>query len=390
MKIVKESLNEINFERGISPKEALGIGPSELIKPYSCKALGYDNWGVFSFTIPEISNLNFDQFFLIGRAANKSDTKNKPPAVKQALKLIKDLRPYKCKRDDDMADNYSVGCIYSTPIGKIITVFREADYIWGDKKAAINLKIWETPVSALTESSKLNEVNFERGKDPREAMNIGKKAQLMNDMKKIHMDGDEIDISDKFVILPNKNAADWEHERICELAIKYMPNPYSDFVKHIRKHNIRVDFAVEEAYKNGMDPEDIKSLLVYSPDKGAAGSAKIALTKITRTPEKIEEDEEENVYIFIGYTDKVPTMVNGKKYYEEKFMVENMIKIDKYNPADLSQVTGMKLRVRYQEHKYDDYAVYMLKVPKFVMDEESYHEIPEHLQDIVEKYKEKI
>jgi hypothetical protein len=50
----------------------------------------------------------------------------------------------------------------------------------------------------------------------------------------------------------------------------------------------------------------------------------------------------------------------------------------------------MKLRVRYQEHKYPDYAVYMLQIPKDLMDEESYYEIPEHLQDIVEKYKRKI
>ena len=101
-------------------------------------------------------------------------------------------------------------------------------------------------------------------------------------------------------------------------------------------------------------------------------------------------EEEYNTYIFIGYTDKVPVEVNGKQYYEDKFVVENMVKIDMYNPNDLNMVSGMKLRTRYQNYPDDSGGTFAVKVPAELMDEDSYSEIPDHMQEIIEKYKFKI
>jgi len=237
---------------------------------------------------------------------------------------------------------------------------------------------------------KLNEISFERGKDPRESMNIGKKAQVISELKKASMDGNEVDITEKFMIIPNKNMQSYELDRTRDIAIKYMPTIYSEFVKRIMKKGTILKVVIDDAISSGMSPDEIKDLLVYSNGENDISGAKIYLAKVSRDEEKIREDEENNIYIFIGYTDKVPVTINGKQYYEDKFTVENMIKIDKYDASQLSQVTGMKLRVRYQEHKHPDYGVYMLNIPKEVMDEENYYEIPEHLQEIVEKYKRKI
>jgi hypothetical protein len=250
----------------------------------------------------------------------------------------------------------------------------------------------------------LNEISFERGQDPMTSMGVGKKNLVIDELKKRGMTGDEVDISPKFIITPNKKASSYEMDRILKIGVKYMPEPYAELAHLLlslkkqgpQRYSVSMspmkplNKCISDTYAAGASKEDIELILDNYGDSTERSEGKIYLAKLARTKEREEEDEENNIYIFIGYTDKVPVTINGKQYYEDKFAVDNMIKIDKYNPAELSQVAGMKLRVRYQEHKYPDYAVYMLQIPKDLMDEESYYEIPPHLQDIVEKYKKKI
>lgn len=233
-------------------------------------------------------------------------------------------------------------------------------------------------------------VSFQRGQDPKKAMGLGIKVLVERALKEAGYKGNELEVLPSSVIIFSKNAAYWQLDKLQEIALKYMPSKFSDLIKKLKGSSVGSPFekTIKEAIENGIDPEDLKVLLDNYTDKASYG--KILLTKYTRSPEKEQEDEENNVYIFIGYTDKVPTFVNGKKYYEDKFTVESMVKIDKYNPDHLSMVTGMKLRVRYQGHEHEDYGVYMITVPKFLMDEDKYYEIPEHVQEIVEKYKRKI
>lgn len=247
-------------------------------------------------------------------------------------------------------------------------------------------------------------VSFQRGKDPMTSMGVGKKNLVIDELKRRGMTGDEVDISPKFVITPNDKAAYHDRDRILEIGVKYMPEPYAEFAHFLlsqkkqgpQRYSVTMPMmkslkqAIDDVYTAGASKEEIELILDHYGDSTERNEGKIYIAKLARTPEKEQEDEENNIYIFIGYTDKVPVTINGKQYYEDKFTVENMIKIDKYDPSQLSQVGAMKIRVRYQEHKYPDYGVYMLQVPKEVMDEENYYEIPEHLQDIVEKYKRKI
>lgn len=236
-------------------------------------------------------------------------------------------------------------------------------------------------------------IKFERGKDPRAAMGIGKKAKILDKLKAQDVKPEYVEFGPNSIPYPSTKMTYWEGDRvkaaIKAAGIETMDPEERELVLELRKGN--TEDAVQDAWDAGVPGEIIEFILDNYTEEGKGSShGKIFLKKLQRTEEERQADDDENIYIFIGYTDKVPIEINGKKYYEDKFMVENMIKVDKYNPADLNQVTGMKLRVRYQEHKYDDYGVYMLKVPKELMDEDNYYEIPDHLQEIVEKYKVKL
>ena len=64
-----------------------------------------------------------------------------------------------------------------------------------------------------------------------------------------------------------------------------------------------------------------------------------------------------------------------------------MIKLERYNPGALQSVSMMKTRARVQ---YSDGDVYMVDIPKFMMDDDKYEEIPDLWYDTIDKYKRKI
>lgn len=240
----------------------------------------------------------------------------------------------------------------------------------------------------------LNEVNFERGQNPKAAMGIGRTEKLYKDLEEAGFEKDQIEISDNFIIYPtNKKGVSpgWgSKERIQSIALNHMEEKFVKFAESLGDiHTHSVKGAIEEAIEDGLSEEEI--LLIakhYSANGNIYGEVKIYTSDLFRDDKKKEEDDEENIYLFIGFMDKKPVEVNGKTYYEDKFSVESMVKVDKYDPGQLSMVHPMKIRARYQ---YPDGGnVYMLKVPNYVMDEDHYSEIPDHLQEIVEKYKVKL
>ncbi len=235
-------------------------------------------------------------------------------------------------------------------------------------------------------------MDFERGQDPKKVMGLGKRVQIEKDLEEVGIRMEDVEILDDFVIL-NKGVGFSAEDNLYIIQLKYMPAKKAAFVEDLRNSKGDPKEAVDQALEDGIPSEEIR-VLIDEFGKYENGyqtidhktPAVIHLTKVTRDEETIEYDEEYNTYAFIGFMDKKPITVNGKQYYEDKFSVEAMIKIDRYDQVSLNSVTGMKLRARYDDH---DSNVYFVKVPKDMMDEERYKEIPDHMQEIIEKYKQR-
>jgi len=244
----------------------------------------------------------------------------------------------------------------------------------------------------------LNEISFERGQSPKAAMGIGLVDKLHKALEKAGYEKTDAEISTNGVIHPSDSYGSGyggDDGSFHKFLAGYMEPKKAAIAKILLRGKNQpsksIQEAIKEAYEDGISVESLELLIDhYSESDSTKTAAKIQIAKLTRTKEKEKFEDEYNTYIFIGYTDKVPVEVNGKQYYEDKFVVENMVKIDMYNPGDLQMVSGMKLRTRYQNYPGDSGGTWAVKVPKELMDEDSYHEIPGNMQDIVEKYKFKI
>ena len=67
---------------------------------------------------------------------------------------------------------------------------------------------------------------------------------------------------------------------------------------------------------------------------------------------------------------------------------ETIVKIDKFNIADLQSVGAMKMRAKVQYG--GDGNVFMIKLPKELFDEKYYDKIPDGFDELFDKYKTKI
>lgn len=240
---------------------------------------------------------------------------------------------------------------------------------------------------------------FTKEFDPIKDMNIGLKNQILNDLKEINVYENDISFEDDgtFFIKEKRNIP---LEPFAAIQEKYFPFPQKVLLHNLLHSKLPIKQLIDQARLDGLTFEQIDKIIKhtlknmqfhnirYDQVKHDLAEADIYMAKLKRTKEQEKEDEENNIYVFIGYTDKKPVIINGKKYYEDKFTVENMVKIDKFNVDQLAQINMMKLRLRFQN--YPDGAVYMLKIPKKLMDKNNYYEIPDYLYDIVVKYKKKI
>jgi len=243
---------------------------------------------------------------------------------------------------------------------------------------------------------------FTEDSDPMEDMNIGTLGHIKKDLEKIGWEKDRIIIMDDYTILrlPEFTGSSYKTDNLLQIQLKYLPKEKLEFVTNfltIKKNSpdITKELTVylKKALKDKISPKDIKILLgEFTGNEIGAGKILktygiILLSKLTRTKDQKEFDNEYNTYAFIGYMDKSPVEIKGKKYYEDKFQVEKMIKIDKYNLGDLHSLEAMKLRVQYSDHTS---SVYTVSLPKFMMNEDEYAEIPDIWRDMIEKYKKRI
>jgi hypothetical protein len=243
---------------------------------------------------------------------------------------------------------------------------------------------------------------FTSDSDPIKDMNVGKKNQILNDLKKIGIKEEDIILNDDYSFFIKMK--DHEPSAFFTVQMKYFPPEKAKLIDRIKNTDDDIKDIIDEAIKNGISIKDIKYIVTYmltnldynnrrwNTSKRDLTQAEIYLTKLSKTKKERKAEEENNIYVFIGYYDKVPVDVNGKKYFEKKFCVENMVKFDKYNVGQLLSIEAMKHRVMAQYGKGNDYEaeVYMLTIPKFIMDEDNYYNIPEEHRYLIEKYKVKI
>ncbi len=258
----------------------------------------------------------------------------------------------------------------------------------------------ETKQDNIKES--LNE-KFIEDSDPIKDMNIGKKNQILSDLKKMGLTENEIIFHDDLsFFMTDKVKRNYSLSDFSNLQIKYFPKAKAKLLNRLNNTNDDIKDIIKDAYNERISKEDILFIIDYVFSHMNYNhhryhirhedlqQAKIYIQKLGRTKEQVEEDKEYNIYIFIGFMDKVPVKVGNKTYYEDVFNTETLVKIDKYNVSDLLQVPMMKLRARTQYSGNSESGVYMVKIPKDLMDEHTYRSIPEEYYDIVVKYKQRI
>jgi hypothetical protein len=233
---------------------------------------------------------------------------------------------------------------------------------------------------------------FTQESDPIEDMNIGIKNKILNDLKPLKIEEKDIIIKDDGTI---KYRGYYKPSGFLEVQMRYMPNEKKEFVKKITEicaksftPNI-LEECISEAFKNNISSEDIKDLSQEFGSNEFYKYAKIIIEKLSRTKKQIKHDNTHNIYIFIGFNEKVPIEVKGKKYYEDSLGTESIVKIDKFNYGDNLMVSMAKIRARAQYFDQDG-EVYMIELPKEVLDGDRYEKIPDYLYDIFDKYKRKI
>jgi len=261
----------------------------------------------------------------------------------------------------------------------------------------------------IANQSGVNE-KFTEGGDPIQDMNIGIRNQIQKDLEQIGLKLEDVEIDDDFLIttINNKKLVWGTEDKFRDIQLKYLSEEKRKLAKGIlRIENLyggqnripvfqqtrkdTLEECIKEALKDKISVKDIEKYIKTFASYNLQKESELPLAKLTRTKKKIKEDKENNVYVFIGYMDKTPIHVKGKVYYEDKFQVEKMVKIhDRYNHGELAQIAMMKMRANAQYGGQSGAGVFRLDVPKFLMDEDYYSEIPDHVRDIVEKYKRRI
>jgi len=240
---------------------------------------------------------------------------------------------------------------------------------------------------------------FTQESDPLKDMNIGEINRIRKSLKEFGIPETDIEIDDNFEIYYKRGFS--KPYGLIQLQLQQLSPEKRTFVQEIsrlqnKQYGPTVDPQAEfqkniqDALNNGISSKDIRKLVNEFGDEHQKKILTIPLTKMTRTKQKVKEDEENNLYVFIGYTEKSPVTINGEKYYKDKLQAEKLVKIDRYNLRDLQMVSMMKLRAQVQYGHKEEGAVYMIYVPKDFMDEESYDGIPDEYRYIIEKYKKKI
>jgi hypothetical protein len=228
---------------------------------------------------------------------------------------------------------------------------------------------------------------FERGQDPYKNMDIGTRQKIQSELEDLDIDPKNIKIDSDFTI-NIVSAPRWRDDDILAIQKKYYNEAQNEFLSKIQdKGKLSTNLAIDKALEDGLSLKNIKNTIEAWGHPDIQKKAEIYLAKLGRTEKDKQFDDENNIYVFIGFNDKKPVTINGKKYYEDKFGTESIIKLDKFNPAELMQIPMMKMRAQTQ---YPDGAVYMIHIPKDWMDEDRYGELPEDYYQIILDHMKKI
>lgn len=243
---------------------------------------------------------------------------------------------------------------------------------------------------------------FTEDSDPISDMGIGKKAQILKAIEGIGFNEKNIIFHDDLSFFSNENLRR-DNIGLYDIQQKYFPEAKAKLMKSIKETDEPIESIIDEAKKDGLEKDEILFIIQYTLSKIVSWDDKrhktqeedfqrahIYIQKIGRSRKQKYEEEKNNIYVFIGFMDKVPVTINGKKYYEDKFNTETLVKIDKYNYDELKQISAMKIRARFQYSNNDESGVYMVTIPKDLMDEDRYQKIPDHLYDLIVKYKRSI
>jgi len=230
---------------------------------------------------------------------------------------------------------------------------------------------------------------FAEDSDPIKDLGIGKQA-IINDLAKMGiLENDVVFMPDLTFFM--KEGHRRTPEGFLNLQIKYFPEGKKQLLKDLRDAEKPDLTIIQDAVKAGVSLKDIIYIVKYLISN--ADVHKNLMTQIDlydkylhRTSAQKKDDKENNIYVFIGYEEKVPVAINGKKYYEDKFQAEKMIKMNKYDLRDIHSVEMMKQRAMFGHHG----VVYMVTLPKFIMDEKYYDEIPDKWRDLIEEHKKRI
>lgn len=235
--------------------------------------------------------------------------------------------------------------------------------------------------------------------DPIRDMGIGKKALIVQDLNKIGISANDVEFFDDYSFFM-KEGRRVEPDSFYAVQQKHFPEEKAKLLKSIKETKKSITDIIDEAVADGIEKDEILFIIKYMLSHAQFNDkrhhtaledvqrAQIYITKIGRSRKQKAEEDQNNIYVFIGFMDKAPVYVNGKKYYEDKFKVESMVKFDKYDYSHLTSIPMMKIRANTQ---YQGNAkVYMLTIPKYIMDEDRYSEIPEQYYDLVVKYKQQI
>jgi len=235
---------------------------------------------------------------------------------------------------------------------------------------------------------RINE-RFVEYNDPLEELGIGLTNKIKKELKDNGYSYDNFEILGTGEIFTPYSFYE-KSDNLIEIQLKYLPPQLKEFAKElinitIQKNKINELIPLlEKAYKNGISIKKIEKYIKEFGNNEMINVFKVIFKyKISRNKKEIEEDEEYNIYVFIGYNDKVPVIINGEKYYKDKFCAEKMIKIDKYNILDYRTIQLLKIRVTTVPNG----KVYMVKIPKIFMNKEYYNKIPENYLYYIEKYK---
>jgi len=242
---------------------------------------------------------------------------------------------------------------------------------------------------------------FTEDSDPIKDMGIGKKQQILKDLKEIGILENDVKFEDDYTFFM-KYGRRSQPAFFVDVQLKHFPEGKKQLLYGLEKTKDNIINLIDEAVKRGIDKQEIFTIIEYvltgmtwGDKRGEQASpdiqrAKIYLAKISRTRKQKAEEEKNNIYVFIGYEGKFPITVNGKKYYENKFMAETMIKFDKYDAGQLQSINMMKIRARVQYGSENDVGIYMFTVPKDIMDKDKYDGIPEEYYHLIVKYKKQI